>query len=56
MGKLVLVAPAGLGREFHPMVRLSTAPILGELLTRPSRSGSADFAKLAVHDSAAFTD
>ena len=54
--RLVLVAPAGLGKEFHPMVRLSSAPILGELLTRPSRSGSADFAKTAVHDPAVITD
>ena len=38
------------------MVRLSSAPILGELLTRPSRSGSADFAKTAVHDPAVITD
>lgn len=54
--KLALVAPAGFGKEFHPMVRLSTAPILGELLTRPSRSGSAEFARTAVHDPAVITD
>ena len=56
MDRLALVAPAGFGKEFHPMVRLSTAPILGELLTRPSRSGSADFARTAVHDPAVITD
>ena len=54
--RLALVAPAGFGKEFHPMVRLSSAPLLGELLTRPSRSGSADFARTAVHDPAVITD
>ena len=34
--RLVLVAPAGLGKEFHPMVRLSSAPILAGCSTWPS--------------------
>jgi 4,5:9,10-diseco-3-hydroxy-5,9,17-trioxoandrosta-1(10),2-diene-4-oate hydrolase len=50
--KLVLVCSGGLGKEVIPMLRIMTIPILGELLTRPSRAGSASFFKMIVHDPA----
>ncbi len=53
--KLVLVAAAGLGKEGAIFLRIASLPILGEMLTRPSRSGSAEFAKLVVHDPAVMT-
>jgi hypothetical protein len=34
------------------MLRIMTIPILGELLTCPSRAGSASFFKMIVHDPA----
>jgi pimeloyl-ACP methyl ester carboxylesterase len=54
--KLVLVASAGLGKESSFFLRMISVPILGEMLTRPSRSGSMDFFKLIVHDPALIPD
>jgi pimeloyl-ACP methyl ester carboxylesterase len=54
--KLVLVASAGLGKEGPFFLRMISVPILGEMLTRPSRSGSMDFFKLIVHDPALIPD
>ena len=54
--KLVLVASAGLGKQVNIFLRLGSVPILGEILTRPSRSGSAAFAKMLVHDPAVMPD
>ena len=54
--KLVLVNSGGLGKEVTTVLRIMYVPILGELLTRPSRSASASFAKLLVHDPAVMTD
>jgi pimeloyl-ACP methyl ester carboxylesterase len=54
--RLVLVASAGLGKEVILALRLCSVPLLGELLSRPSRSGSASFARSAVHDPAVITD
>lgn len=54
--KLVLVNSAGLGQEGTMVLRIISVPILGELLTRPSRSGSADFAKMVVYDPAVMTE
>jgi pimeloyl-ACP methyl ester carboxylesterase len=54
--KLVLVASAGLGKEVPFFLRMISVPILGEMLTRPSRSGSMDFFKLIVHDPAVVTN
>lgn len=50
VNKLVLVDAVGLGRECHPLFSLMSLPIVGELLTRPSRSGSARVLRVAVHD------
>jgi pimeloyl-ACP methyl ester carboxylesterase len=54
--KLVLVNSAGLGKEVSILFRLPTLPILGELLTRPSRKGTANLLKACVHDPAVVTD
>jgi len=54
--KLVLVSSAGLGKEAPMPLRLLTVPILGEILSRPSRSGSASFARMIVHDPATITE
>jgi len=54
--KLALVNSGGLGKEVTIALRIVYVPILGEILTRPSRSASANFAKLVVHDPAVMTD
>lgn len=53
---MVLVAPAGVGRQTHIMMRVPTLPVIGEVLTRPSRSGLAKLWRLAFYDKAFVTD
>ena len=53
--KLALVDSAGLGKEAATILKVATLPVLGELLTRPSPSGTARFAKMLVHDPAVMT-
>jgi pimeloyl-ACP methyl ester carboxylesterase len=36
---MVLAAPAGIGRETALTMRFASLPVLGNLLTRPSRMG-----------------
>ena len=52
----MLVASAGLGKEATIVLRIATVPFLGEMLTRPSRSGSASSGKMFVYDPAIMTD
>lgn len=54
--KIVLVNSAGLGKEGHILFRLSSLPILGEFLTRPSRKSTAKFLKECVYDPDMLTD
>lgn len=54
--RLVLIAPAALGRGGSPVLRLMSLPGVGELLSRPSRAGTERFLKLAVNDPRAVTD
>jgi pimeloyl-ACP methyl ester carboxylesterase len=54
--RLVLVDSGGLGREVSMMFRILSLPLLGEMLSRPSLSGSAALLKMFVHDSAIITD
>jgi pimeloyl-ACP methyl ester carboxylesterase len=54
--KLVLVGSAGLGRECPLAVRLCTLPLAGEILTRPTRKGTARFFTSLVHDPSVVTD
>lgn len=55
VASLVLVAPAGVGRETAVNMRLATVPLLGEILTRPSRKGLAMLWRGAFHDAALAT-
>jgi pimeloyl-ACP methyl ester carboxylesterase len=54
--RLVLAASAGLGKEGALMLRILCIPILGELLTRPSRSGTRDFYKGLVYEPSVIPD
>jgi len=47
---LVLAAPAGVGRETALGMRLATVPLLGELITRPSRMTTRALWRPAFHD------
>jgi pimeloyl-ACP methyl ester carboxylesterase len=47
---MVLAAPAGIGRETALTMRLASVPVLGELLTRPSRMGTRMLWTPAFHD------
>ena len=53
---MVLVAPAGIGRETAFTMRLASVPVLGELLTRPSRMGTRMLWTPAFHDPAFITN
>jgi len=53
--KLVLVDSAGLGREVIFTMKLMSLPIIGELMTRPSRMEVEIFFKLAVYNPAVIT-
>ena len=54
--KLVLVGSAGLGQQVTLLLRVLTLPIIGKLLARPSRKGTANFLKECLYDSALVTD
>lgn len=54
--KLVLLASAGLGKEVYLLFRLATLPLIGELLTRPSRKGTIQLWNEIVHDPAAVSE
>jgi 4,5:9,10-diseco-3-hydroxy-5,9,17-trioxoandrosta-1(10),2-diene-4-oate hydrolase len=56
VGKLVLVNSAGLGKKVTILLRLLTLPIVGKMLARPSRKGTANFLKECVYDSTLITD
>lgn len=53
--KLVLEASGGLGRAVTALLRITSLPILGEIITRPSRSGSAYMLRQIVYDPAVVT-
>ncbi len=54
--KLVLVGSAGLGQQVTLLLRVLTLPIIGKLLSRPSRKGTAKFLKECLYDSTLITD
>lgn len=56
VAKLVLVDSAALGREVNFSFRLAAIPIIGELLTRPSRKGVARLWRQIIYDSTLVTD
>ena len=53
--KLILVGSAGLGSGVTHSLRLMSLPVIGELLSRPSRIGVRIFFSLAVKDRAVLT-
>jgi pimeloyl-ACP methyl ester carboxylesterase len=54
--KLVLVDGGGLGKEVSISFRIGTLPILGELLSHPSRQGSAQVFKQLFYNQDLITD
>ncbi len=54
--KLVLVTPVGFGREVIYLFRLTSLPVLGEFLSRPSRIGIEKFLNECVFDQGLVTD
>jgi 4,5:9,10-diseco-3-hydroxy-5,9,17-trioxoandrosta-1(10),2-diene-4-oate hydrolase len=50
LNKLVLVGPAGLGRELNLFLRLMTIPILGEVIYGPTRWGTRNTLRLLFYD------
>lgn len=56
VASMVLVAPAAIGRDTIFDLRLATVPVVGELLTRPSRGGLKVLWSKAFHDPSFVTD
>jgi len=54
--KLVLVNSAGFGRELGILFRILRLPILGDMISRPSLSGSATLLKRCVYNPAIITE
>jgi pimeloyl-ACP methyl ester carboxylesterase len=54
--KLVVESGAALGKGVTRLFRLSSLPVIGELLTRPSRKGTATLLKEVAYDPALITD
>lgn len=54
--KLVLVNSAGLSDDIGLPFRILSIPVVGSLLSRPSRKGSAQAMKMLVHDHSIVTD
>jgi pimeloyl-ACP methyl ester carboxylesterase len=48
--KLILVDPAGLGKDLTILFRLPTLPLIGEQLTKPSLKGTAQLQKSFCYD------
>ena len=55
VASIMLVAPAGVGRKPHIMMRLPAVPYLGEFLTKPDRKGIERLWRLAVADPSLIT-
>jgi 4,5:9,10-diseco-3-hydroxy-5,9,17-trioxoandrosta-1(10),2-diene-4-oate hydrolase len=56
LDKLVLLNSVGLGKEIHLMFRMSSIPLIGKLLSRPSKKGTARLLKECVFNNALITD
>jgi len=54
--KLVLVASGGLGKEVNLLLRMASLPLIGELLTRPSRKGTSRLLRQCIYDPALVAD
>jgi pimeloyl-ACP methyl ester carboxylesterase len=56
LDRLVLIDSLGLGTNFHYIFRLLVLPVIGEFISRPSRSGTRRSFNLAVYDKSLVTD
>jgi 4,5:9,10-diseco-3-hydroxy-5,9,17-trioxoandrosta-1(10),2-diene-4-oate hydrolase len=56
LDKLILLTSVGFGKEIHLMFRMASIPIIGKLLSRPSKKGTARLLKECVFDPAIVTD
>jgi pimeloyl-ACP methyl ester carboxylesterase len=56
VASMVLAAPAGIGRDTIFNLRLATIPVIGEMLTRPSRFGLKMLWKEVFYNSSFVTD
>lgn len=54
--KIVLVAPVGLGTGQSPVMRLMALPVIGNVLTKPSRKGVVRQMKLCLYDTSQASD
>jgi len=54
--KIVLVDPVGLGRGVSPVMRLMTLPVIGNVLTKPSRKGVVRQMQLCLYDPSQASD
>jgi 4,5:9,10-diseco-3-hydroxy-5,9,17-trioxoandrosta-1(10),2-diene-4-oate hydrolase len=54
--KIVLVDPVGLGRWQSPVMRLMILPVIGNVLTKPSRKGVERQMKLCLYDPSLASD
>jgi len=54
--KLLLVASGGLGKQVNLLLRLASLPLIGELLTRPTRKGTSRLLKQCTYDPALAAD
>jgi pimeloyl-ACP methyl ester carboxylesterase len=56
VNKIVLVDPVGLGRGLSPVMRLMTLPVIGNVLTKPSRKGVVRQMQLCLYDPSQASD
>ena len=56
VAKLVLVNSAGFSKDLTILLRVSSLPLIGELLSRPSRKGTMRILKECVYDPSLITD
>lgn len=54
--RLILVNAFGLGRKMHIIFKLLSIPVIGELISRPSRNGSKRTLNTAVYNRSVVTD
>jgi 4,5:9,10-diseco-3-hydroxy-5,9,17-trioxoandrosta-1(10),2-diene-4-oate hydrolase len=56
VAKLVLVNSAGFSKDLTILLRVSSLPLIGEILSRPSRKGTMRILKECVYDPSLITD
>ena len=56
LGRMVLIDSLGLGRKAHLFFKLLSIPVIGELLSRPSRSGTKKNLSAGLYNQSLLTD